>query len=189
MGTYGPNFEFRATPEGRERQGRFVLDHGDDTLPIGAPVVTTGDQSDLLTGALKVDLAAANAARPLPGQGGIAVYEWIDYNGLDPVLSGPESRSVVPDGQMLQVVRGEGVKVVFRNTTAHTFLQSRSYTGRMMVAGAGATPTVAIGDLLTPGVGDDDNGYWKETTDPDEAWLVVESVDTDRGEVEARLLF
>ena len=193
MGTYGRNFDFRVTPEPRERQGRYVLDNGSD-LAIGAPVVTTGSADDELTGALAVELATGAQAPPDPGQGGIVVYEWIDLNRLDPVLNDYSDRGDAPDGRMVQVVRGKGVKVVFRNTSDSTFMANaypagRSYAGRIMVAGVGATPTVAVGDYLTPGTGDDDNGYWAETADADEAWLVIESVDSDRGEVEARLLF
>lgn len=193
MGTYGRNFDFRVTPEPRERQGRYVLDNGSD-IPIGVPVITTGTADDELTGALAVELATGAQAPPDPGQGGIVVYEWIDLNGLDPVLNDYSDRDTAPDGRMVQVVRGEGVKVVFRNTSDSTFMANaypagRSYAGRIMVAGVGATPTVAVGDYLTPGTGDDDNGYWTETANANEAWLVIESVDPDRGEVEARLLF
>lgn len=193
MGTYGRNFDFRVTPEPRERQGRYVLDNGSD-VPIGAPVIATGTADDELTGALGVELATGAQAPPDPGQGGIVVYEWIDLNGLDPVLNDYSDRGDAPDGRMVQVVRGQGVKVVFRNTSDSTFMANaypagRSYAGRIMVAGVGATPTVAVGDYLTPGTGDDDNGYWTETANANEAWLVIESVDPDRGEVEARLLF
>jgi hypothetical protein len=58
-----------------------------------------------------------------------------------------------------------------------------------MVAGLGATPTVAIGDYLTPGAGDDVSGYWAETATAANGWLVVTKVDADRGELEARLNF
>lgn len=186
MGTYGRNFDFRVTPEPRERQGRYVLD---TEVPIGTPVVSTGVADDTLTEALHVDAATGAQAPPDPGQGGIVVYEWIDINGLDPVLNDYSDRSLAPADRMVQVVRGEGVKVVFRNTTDSTYLGQRDYAGRIMCAGLGATPTLAVGDYLTPGTGNDDDGYWAETADAANAWLVIESINTDRGEVEARLLF
>ena len=87
-------------------------------------------------------------------------------------------------------MNGTDVKIVLRNTSDETFLQTRAYTGRVMVAGIGiATPTLAVGDYLTPGTGDDDNGYWAETATAANAWLVITKVDNDRGEVEARLTF
>ena len=189
MGTYGRNFDFRVTPEPYMRQGRFILDNGSD-VAIGAPVVATGgDLSAEFTQAVPVELATGAQAPPLPGQGGILVYEWIDLNDLDPVKNDYSDRPDAPDGRLVQVVRGQGIKVVMRNTADSTYLHNRDYPGRIFVAGLGATPTVAEGDFLTPGAGNVDSGFWAETADPDDAWLIVESVDADRGELEARLLF
>ncbi len=197
MGTYGRNFEFRTPPVGRERQGRFYLDEA-SPIPIGAPVVVAdaATPDDDLTGALPATLATG--AQDVPKIGGIAVYEHAPtrpafagrdasldtYSDLDtvPVSGNPLSR-------MFQIVRGEGIKVVLRNTEDRTFLNVRDYEGRIMVAGLGATPTLAVGDYLTPGVGDDDSGYWTETATASEGWLVIELVDADRSEVEARLTF
>ena len=59
-----------------------------------------------------------------------------------------------------------------------------------MVAGVSlATPTVAVGNMLTPGTGDDTDGYWKETSDAAEAWLIVTSVDASTDTVEVVLNF
>lgn len=190
MGTYGRNGEFRVPPEPRERQGRYILDNGADVPQFSPVIVPTGPTPDAsLTDAMPVELATDPQAPPLPGQGGIAIYEWIDLNGLDPVLNGHSDRDMVPDGRLCQVIRGEGVKLVLRNTSDRTYLHSRPYDGRVMVPGVGATPAVSEQDLLTPGAGDDTSGYWEVTTDPTEAWMIVELVDHDRGEIEARLLF
>lgn len=189
MGSYGRNGDFRVPPEPRERQGRYILDNAGVDVPQFAPVVVGGTPDATLTDALPVDLAGQAVAPPLPGQGGIAIYEWIDLNGLDPVLNGASDRDMVPSGRMCQVIRGEGVKLVLRNTEDRTFLYSRDYDGRTVVPGVGATPTVSEGELLTPGAGDDTSGYWEVTTDATLAWMVVELVDNNRGEVEARLLF
>lgn len=187
MSSYGRNFDFMVTPEPYMRQGRYILDVA---CPIGAPVIVTNDEpSELRTGARTVELATGAQAPPLPGQGGIGLYEHIDLNGLDPVLNRYSDRDEIPTGRMLQVVRGEGIKVILRNTNDRRFLQSRDYDGRVMVAGLGATPTLAEGDYLTPGTGNDDDGYWAETADAANAWLVVELVNPDRGEAEARLMF
>ena len=52
----------------------------------------------------------------------------------------------------------------------------------------GATP-VEPGDMLTPGAGNDTDGYWKKTDTAGDAWLIVTKVDTNRGEIEALLNF
>lgn len=191
MSTYGRNFHFRVPPHGAQRSGRFYLDNGGSDLVIGAPVVvdTVGDENDL--GLLPVDKAAADADRPVPGMGGILVYEYgpAAFAGDDALLTTYSDKDTAPAGKAVQVVNGTDVKVVFVNTEDRTFLNTRDYKGRVMVAGIGATPTLAVGDYLTPGTGNDTDGYWKATSTPGDEWLVVTKVDLDRGEVEARLLF
>jgi hypothetical protein len=122
----------------------------------------------------------------------VAVFEHvsgIDQAGLDPVLTTHSDYGTVPRAKSLQVVAGDRVKVALRNTETRTFYGAREYEGRTMVAGMGATPTLQVGDFLTPGTGDDTAGYWAETGSAANAWLVVENVDLDRGEVECRFLF
>lgn len=186
MGSYGRNFEFRVPPVHGQRGGRYVL-AGDTDLPIGVPVIVDGDQDDSLTGALPVVLATG-AQAPVKGQCGILVFEHIDLNYLDPEYSSYSDRDTAPVGKMVQVVSGDMVKVVFKNTEDRTFLQTRNYTGRTMVAGLGATPTLAVGDYLSPGTGDDTDGYWAESNATN-GWLVIEQIDAARGEVEARFNF
>lgn len=188
--TYGRNFDFRVPPRGGDREGRWVL-KGSTDRPIGVPVVAASGTPDIGTGAAYVDLATG-AQAPTLGRCGIAVYEHAPaaYAGYDPVITEYSDIDFVPAGKMLQVVHGTYVKVVFTNTEDRTFLQERSYDGRTMVAGIGiATPTIAVGDWLTPGTGNDTDGYWAETSNESEAWLVVTAVDNDRAEVEARMLF
>lgn len=187
MSSYGRNFEFRVPPKSSNRSGRFYLEWPSD-IPIGAPVVL-GTGEDAL-GRYGVNLATGEQTAPKPGEGGIAVYEYgpAAYAGDDPWLTTYSDKDVVPTGDAVQVVNGADVKVLLRNTVDETFLNTRSYTGRVMVAGMGAT-SVAVGDYLSPGAGNDDDGYWTETSTAASAWLVVTKVDTDRGEVEARLTF
>jgi len=188
MGTYGRNFDFRIVPDEDDRQGRFFLNQVD--VPIGVPVVASGAVSSALTDAQPVVLATSAQAPPRPGRGGIVVYEWIDLYGTDPLYNTYSDRDLVPQGKLCQVIAGPGLKVVFTNTVARSFLHQRNYPGRVMVAGATiATPTVVAGDLLSPGVGDDTNGYWVETQTPGEAWLVVTNVSASRREIEAEILF
>lgn len=189
MGTYGRNFEFRVTPHGGQRGGRYVLPvDAPEDLPIGVPVqVADGAVADAM-GLLPVALATG-AQEPKKGLSGIVLYEHGPGLGGDLVLDTYSDRDTVPRGRACQVVSGDAVKVVFRNTEDRTFLQTRDYAGRVMVAGLGATPTLVVGDFLTPGTGDDTAGYWAETANAAEAWLVVENVDAARGEVECRLAF
>lgn len=193
MGSYGRNFEFRIPPVHGSRGGRFYLPSDQADIPIGVPVLVADGATPSVdfTGALPVQIATGDQAKPKPGMGGIVLYEHAPaaYAGFDPALTTYSDIDLVPHGKMCQVIEGGEVKVAFRNTEDHVFLQTRNYTGRVMVAGLGATPTVQVGDYLTPGVGNDDDGYWAETATAANGWLVVTNVDNTRGEVEARLNF
>lgn len=185
--SYGRNFDFLVPPQGGQRAGRYFNDEG-AALPIGAPVVITSDENTL--GLLGVELATGDQAKPAPGKGGIVVYEHIVYDGVDPVINTYSDLDTAPDGAAVQVISGSEVKVLLRNTTATTFLSRTSYpNARVMVAGLGATPTVAVGNYLTPGTGNDTDGYWAETATAANAWLIVTKVNASTGEVEARLNF
>ena len=197
MGTYGRNFGFRITPDSQNRKGRYAVPVTGNRLPIGAPV-----QADPATGVtaltafpnMPVEFCklATGAQNPVQGQSGLLVYEYgpAAFAGFDPELVSYSDLDTVPLGANVQMVNGPNVKVVFRNTTASTFLHVRTYAGRNMVAPAvlGATPAT-VGTFLTPGTGDDTNGYWTTTANAAQAWLVVTAIDTVRGEVEAHMAF
>lgn len=189
MGSYGRNFDFRIVPDEDDRKGRVYLASGTN-VPIGAPLVIAAGAtpSTSLTGALPATLATG-AQAPKQGFSGIGIFEYIDFNQLDPNYYTYSDRDTLPVGRMVQLVSSPGVKVVFRNTVARTFLGTRDYAGRIMIAGLGATPTVAVGDLLTPGTGNDSAGYWAETNSAANAWLIVTNVDVARQEVEAQFNF
>lgn len=190
MSSYGRNFEFRVPPVSQERGGRYYL-AGTADVAIGAPVKVdmSEDINDL--DLLPVVLATGAQAKPVAGQGGVLVYEFgpAAFAGDDASLVLYSDKDQAPAGAAVQVVRGFDVKVVLRNTEDSTFLQTRAYEGKTYVAGLGATPTLEVGDMLTPGVGDDTSGYWAETATAANAWLVITKVDTARGEVEAKLNF
>jgi len=188
MSNYGRNFGFRVPPWHGDRSGKH---YAVAAIPEGAPVVYNNGAENAL-GLMPMALASAAAAKPLPGLGGIAVYEFAPnaFAGDDVYLTDYSDKGTIPLGAAIQVVRGMANKVWFRNTAASTFLGQRAYAGRVMVAGVGiATPTVAVGDMLTPGTGNDSAGYWAETSDTAKAWLIVTRVENARGEVEAKLNF
>jgi hypothetical protein len=182
MGTYGRNFDFRIVPTENDRKGRYVvIDRAG--IVIGAPILAGSPPIDQVTDSLPVQLAIGEQPWK-SGFTGICVYEHIDLWGYDTALWGYSDLDIAPYERSCQLV-GTEAKVVFRNTTARTFAGTRSYTGRIMVAGMGATPTVTVGDYLTPGVGNDTDGYWAVTQTPANGWLVVTNVDALRQEVEA----
>jgi hypothetical protein len=191
VGTYGRNFEFRVPPDGGMRGARYVLPTtAPADIPIGAPVrVADGAVPDSM-GRLPVALATG-AQAPKKGLSGIVLYEWAPaaFAGDDPLLTTYSDKDTVPRGNACQVISGDMIKAVFKNTADKVFLQTRNYLGRTMIAGMGATPTLAVGDMLTPGTGTDAAGYWAETATAGDAWLIVENVDTVRQEVECRVAF
>lgn len=202
MSNYGRNFEFRVAPVSKDRSGRNFLDG--DAVPIGAPIAygtggTLGTENEL--GLRPFVLAADGASAPLPGQGGVAVYEFgpAAFAGDDVMLTTYSDKDMVPAGAAVQVVGGEYVKVVLRNVPAFTFSTVRGYTGRNMIEPTEALALV-VGESLIPGAGDDVNGYWKsggvaDVATPAGTWLIVERVGTfdihgETGvEIEARLNF
>ena len=195
MASYGRNFDFRVPPRSGERAGRHVLtDTGIavSEVPIGAPVIRDAAEGavEAFTNAYSVKLATGSAS-PDPGLCGVLVYEHAPaaFAGDDPFLTTYSDKDTAPVGKLVQVVSGTTVKVVLRNTEDRTFLNTRDYEGRVMVAGlGGATPTIAVGDYLTPGTGNDTDGYWAEGNSSN-GWLRVTAVDNDRGECEAVVLF
>lgn len=184
------NFWFIRSPRHTERAGRYVLDSASDPLPQGVPVKVTGDDDGL--GRAVVELATGAQNKPVGGQGGILVYEQFRMDGLDTVINTYSDADTVPAGKAVQVVSGENtVKVGFKNTSDDTFLTRTDYPAtRVMVAGVSiATPTVAVGNFLTPGTGNDTDGYWAETSTAAEAWLVVTAIDAATDTVECVLNF
>ena len=195
MSNYGRNFEFLVPPSGKQRKGRFFNDGSE--FPIGAPVavdyVNGTTNADNALDMQPVVLVDGPANTPVNGQGGIAIYEYGPnaYAGDDTALTTYSDKDTVPAGAACQVVSGDDVKVRLRNTAEDTFLNTRTYPARVMVAGLNAaTPTVAVGEFLTPqGTPNDTNGYWQEEADAAEAWLIITKVDADRDELEAQLTF
>lgn len=188
MSNFGRNFELLQSPHMQHRLGRYV--NGSTQIPIGAPVKVDTAIEENGQGRLTLKLATG-ATTKRAGFSGIAVYEWAfnAYRGDDQALTVISDKDYVPAGAPVQLVHGDEVKVRFTNTEDRLFQFQRNYEGRIMVAGLGATPTLAEGDLLRPGVGNDDTGYWTETSTEADAWFYVTSVHADLGYVDAQMLF
>lgn len=179
------NFHFAVPPRPQDRLGRYIADAA---ILIGAPVQVVANAAVDADGRLPLELATA-AVRPVKGKHGLLIWETpnVDFPGYDPMLTLPGDIATCPDGAPVQLVSGSYIRLRYENTVDSTFY-GRAYAGRVMVAGVSiATPTVKAGDLLRPGPGDDDNGYWTETSDQDLAWLSVTAV-YDTG-VDAQMLF
>lgn len=191
MSSYGRNFDFRVLPEAENRKGRFRVPATGSPLPIGVPVGMTNAAEDS-RGLAPVALVTGSTV-PIKGKHGLVVYEYAPAwsTGFDPVSTTYSDMDFVPLNEACQVVSGREIKVVFKNTSARVFLNTRTYAGRVMVAGIGiATPTIAVGDYLRPGIGNDTDGYWTETNNSGgDAWFIVTHIDNARAEVEAQLLF
>lgn len=187
--SYGRNFEVIVPPHGRDRRGRFFLDNAVDTVPIGAPASYSLAGTVGAPNALDMQPVVNVSGDVAPTEmSGILVYEYgpNGYAGDDPVLTDYSDKDTIDAGSAVQLIRGEYVKVRFTNTTAETFLNSRSYAARTMVDLTG----IIVGDLLQPETTPNDtNGYWQEAITPANAWLVVTKVDTARGELEAQMTF
>lgn len=190
MGTYGRNFEFRIPPRAERRHGRFAVPTTGTRIPIGAPVGLVADADPTSLDLQPVELITA-ATPPLAGRHGLVLFEHAPaaFAGVDAFLTTYSDLGDVPLGGAVQVIHGSEVKVVFKNTVDSDFLDARTYQGRTFVAGMSATPTVSVGDLLTPGPGDDDGGYWQVTGSAANGWLRVVHIDPVRLEVEAEFVF
>lgn len=191
MSTYGRNFDFRTPPYGPERGARFTLDPEGSAVVIGAPVISDGTEDGY--GRLIVALAEGEQAKPKVGMGGIMLFEHAPaaYAGYDPNVTLYSDLGTAAAGAAVQVINGLGLKVVFRNTVDSTFLHTRDYDGVKMVGETlGGTPTINVGDYLTPAASPSTaNGFWQATTTAANGWLVVVGIDATRGEVEATINF
>lgn len=172
--SYTRNFGFRSF-ENIVRDGRHKTPSGSSWL-IGTAVCVDPDNAG--------DLKRPDAAQD-PSQGcGILVYEHIQYQGVDPALTTYSDMETVPPKSYAQMVHGQGSKVWFKNTSDKDLYDGRTQTGQTLVAGVGATPSVVVGDYLTPAA----DGTWEEGTATN-GWLYVEHVDNTTGVVECRLTF
>lgn len=192
MANYGRNFEVVATPPARGRGNNSVPTTG-DALPMGIPVEVDTAASVNTLGLQPVKVAAADTARSVGSGQGVLLFEYAPnaFAGDDPEITLYSDKDTVPVGAAVQVIHGagSGIRILLRNTSETTFLNTRTYSARKMVAGlGGATPTIAVGDYLTPGTGNDTAGWWKETGTAANAWLRVVSVDNTREELVAELL-
>lgn len=185
---YSRNFGFRGfeniVRNGRHKTPTTGNTTTANTFALGAPLNVGTDALVALAGA---------SASPQPAAGGLSgilVYEHIQFQGVDPALTTYVDApfDIAPLDRYVQVVQGKGVKVWFKNTSNKTLYDGRVQAGRTMIKSLSG---LAVGDILSPNEsGDRANGlYRKGVVGTDAGWFVVESVDSTRNVVEARLLF
>jgi hypothetical protein len=214
---YGRNLDIRIPPRAEARGSQFLAPStalagtqsagggsiaftggpGQITYPgglivQGCAVVADSSAGQDNWGRQYVKLASAGTLTSAQGIFGLALYNYAPAwtAGFDPLLITYADMGFIPLGAPIMVVKGDpAAKYVFTNTVANTFLGSTNYPGRIMVNGFGATATVAVGDYLIPGNGNDVDGYWESTGTATGAWFVITHVDTTRLEVTAQSLF
>lgn len=176
--SYTRNFGFRSFEN-------IVRDGRNKTPATGTPfLIGTAVQVDPANPGTLARPSAASAPTALSG---IVLYEHIQYQGVDPFMTTSQDYpfTVVPLGRFAQMIRGNGVKVWFKNTADKPLYDGRVQTGATLVAGlGGATPTIAVGDYLTPAA----DGTWAEGNATN-GWLQVENVVNSTGLCEARFTF
>jgi hypothetical protein len=180
--SYTRNFGFRDLTA--------IVRDGRNKVPTG---LTGSDASGFLIGtAVTVDpanpgsLKRPGAAAAPTALSGIVIYEHIQMQGVDPLLTTFLDPPFIwaPQGRYAQMVHGVGVKVWFKNTSDLPLYDGRSQVGGTLVNPTDLS-TLAVGDNLTPAA----DGTWAKTATAAEAWLTVESVNATTGLVEARFTF
>lgn len=186
MGSNGRNFSWLQSPEREDRLGRY---YAPASLLFGTPVHVIDDTGLDENGQLHLELAPSGTA---PRKGLTGIIDWVSPTamplGFDARMTRPSDIDHCPDEVSVQLCAGPATRIRLTNTVASTFQHQRPYTGRVMLGGLGATPTVHVGDFLVPGDGNDVDGYWDAQTDDTDAWLIVLGV-YDTGEVDAQFLF
>lgn len=191
MSTLGRFAEFQVSPQPEDRLGGFKT--GSVAIPQLAPVrrPSATTTKDIIDGLVAVELATA-ASTPKLGETGLCVWEQPYPNLLldQPGIKRASDYIDAPRRTAIQVVHGTYVEVVFRNLSSEDLLFEGlgEYDGRNMVNPTDLA-TLELGDLLTPGVGNDTDGYWAVTSTASEAWLRVIDVDASVGMVAASVLF
>lgn len=159
------------------RDGRFRTPSG-TAYVIGAPVTADPD----VPGFLK---PAAAGAAPGPTSG-VAVFEHIQYQGIDTALNTSSDMPTIPGGRYAQMVHGQGAKVWFRNTPDKTLYDGRTQDNPALLAASVDVTTLKAGDGLTP---DGAGKYKKANGTTDGVWLTVEQANASTLVVEARFNF
>ena len=175
MTTYGRFGSFRASPTPQQRDGHTKT--GNAALPQFCPVVIDGQSA---TDGRNTLAKAAEAAAPTP-HSGVLIWEepYFAHVGYDPVTRTASDVDTVPANTPAQRVQlHSNIKILVQNLSADDldFDGMRSYTGRNMFKPADLAG-LAVGDMVTPGAGNDTDGYWKKTADATLSWGRVAEVD------------
>lgn len=173
---YTRNFGFRDFSNAI-RDGRHRVPKDSGGFEIGSAVKVDTQNPGFLT-------RPGDGAAP-DQLSGLALYEHIQYQGVDPWLTSPQDPPfhLAPAGQYAQMVHGVGVKVWFRNLGEKTLYDGRTQENTSLLADTENLPDV--GDGLVPNA----DGKWKVAAAEEEAWMLVEQANSSTGVVECRLTF
>lgn len=194
MTSLGRFFDFRMSPADEHRLDWFKT--GASPIAQGAPVTRLSSQTavDELDGRVILQLAGEGTARKV-GESGLLVWEepWPNVQLDRAPIERPSDYDTAPARRPVQVVYGVETQVVLRNISAEAlaFEDQATYSGRNMVK-PDDVADIELGSLLTPGAGNDDDGYYKLTNDATLAWLRVvdfEVVDANQFYLAAQVLF
>lgn len=175
--SYSRNFGMRSF-ENVVRKARFKTPATGQPFKIGTAVVVDPDNE----GRMKA-VTTATAPTALSG---LVVFEHIQFQGVDTTLVTNHDTpfDLVPQNRHAQIMSGKGAKVWFKNTADAVLYDGRVRSGSTMVAGlGGATPSLEVGDYLTPSA----DGWAAGTAT--NGWLQVEQVNHAAGLVECRVTF
>jgi len=174
------------------REGRFRGLASGTELRLGTMVEIDPSDTDRIRQATAT--AISGGGDTATDSCGILWYEHDSQTFNSPPFGGaagqlPQDLDTAPNGRMVQVLSGPGVKVWLRNTDVNTTEPGLTYENTRaavtMVDGLGtATPTVEVGELL----GWNTSGYWAVTTTAAEAFLRVTAVDNDLKTLDAVIL-
>lgn len=159
------------------RVGRFRAPATGTPLVIGSPVMI----DPATPGFVK---QATDAVAP-DSNCGLAVFEHIQNksDALTTIYDAPYTQ--VPLGQYVQIMRGPGAKVWFKEVANKPMYDGRTQTAADLLTIADFS-AVSPGDYLTPTA---DGKFTDAAADETNGWFVVEQVNPSTKVVEARFRF
>lgn len=163
------------------REGRFRAPATGTELMLGTLVQINAADTDRIEQATAAGVGIGAGGDTRTDLCGILWYEHDSQTFNSPEWGGAagllkQDLNTAPNGRLVQVLHGPGVKVWLRNTGANETEPGLNYPAvRPAVTMVNSIGTVAVGALL----GWDPGGFWAVTTTPGEAFLRVTALNTN----------